>query len=395
MEPKTEILLDTAQNQFDNNNRILLLINCGLFIVIGSIISRLHVLQAWMEVTYEEFAWVLFCFSCGSILSNLIVSRLIGFFGVKRVLMATMLCIVVALSGFSEKPTYTTLLGFWGLLSFGFGGSMVVVMSQAGIIQAHQGKSWMSFFMGVSGIGAIGGMSLGLISNSQQFPIDRHFPIVGLAMLTLLIFTLRSYAPCESAQDERISKFKLSKVLLLLAFANFAAILAISQFLSWSGLMFRDEFYFPDDLATMGSFGFVMTETGIRFYGDALTKRFGKIPLLIVTGTLTCALIFSIYLIQQPVWVVVAFICVGLTSGTIQPIIFSLTTEQRGSMSQNMSFILLFQSIAFLIGPITTGHIAQNIGLFEIYLFCSCVSALIVLLGLLLQGWKIKTNAKF
>ena len=115
-------------------------------------------------------------------------------------------------------------------------------------------------------------------------------------MLTLLIFTIRSYAPCESAQDERISKFKLSKVLLLLAFANFAAILAISQFLSWSGLMFRDEFYFPDDLATMGSFGFVMTETGIRFYGDALTKRFGKIPLLIVTGTLTCALIFTIYL---------------------------------------------------------------------------------------------------
>ena len=154
--------------------------------------------------------------------------------------------------------------------------------------------------------------------------------------------------------------------------------------------MFRDEFYFDDDLATMGSFGFVMTETGIRFYGDVLTRRFGKIPFLIVTGTLTCALIFSIYLIQQPVWVVVAFICVGLTSGTIQPIVFSLTTEQRGSMSQNMSFILLFQSIAFLIGPITTGHIAQNIGLFEIYLFCSCVSALIVLFGIVLP--KIKTN---
>ena len=91
MELKTEVILDTGQNQFDKNNRILLMINCGLFIVIGSIISRLHVLQAWMGVTYEEFAWVLFCFSCGSILSNLVVSRLISFFGVKRVLLATML----------------------------------------------------------------------------------------------------------------------------------------------------------------------------------------------------------------------------------------------------------------------------------------------------------------
>ena len=111
MELKTEILLDTAQNQFDNNNRILLLINCGLFIVIGSIISRLHVLQAWMGMSYEEFAWVLFCLSCGSILSSLIVSRLLRFFGVKRVLLVTMVCIVVALTSFFEKPTYTNLLG--------------------------------------------------------------------------------------------------------------------------------------------------------------------------------------------------------------------------------------------------------------------------------------------
>ena len=199
-------------------------------------------------------------------------------------LLATMVCIVVALGSFSVIPTYTSLLGLWGLLSFGFGGSMVVVMSQAGIVQAHQGKSWMSFFQGVSGIGAIGGMSVGLLSNSQQFPIDRHFPVVGLVMLTLLIFTFKSYAPFESAQDERNSKFKLSKALLYLAFTNFAAILAISQFLSWSGMMFRDEFYFDDDLATMGSFGFVMTETGIRFYGDVLIRRFGKIPFLIVTG---------------------------------------------------------------------------------------------------------------
>ena len=42
MELKTEVILDNGQNQFDKNNRILLMINCGLFIVIGSIISRLH-----------------------------------------------------------------------------------------------------------------------------------------------------------------------------------------------------------------------------------------------------------------------------------------------------------------------------------------------------------------
>ena len=382
MEIKTELVLDSSQHEMDRNNRMLLLVNAGLFIVIGSIISRLHVLQAWMGVNYEEFAWVLFCFSCGSILSNLIVGRLIPLFGVKRMLMITMICIIVALISFLEKPAYITLLGLWMLLSFGFGGSMVVVMSQAGIVQAQQGKSWMSFFQGVSGIGVIGGMGVGLLSNSILFPIDSHFPLVGLAMLTLFVITIFGYIPYETEQDPEGAKFKLSTPLILLACTNFAVILAISQFLSWSGVMLRDEFQFSDDLATLGSFGFILTETGIRFYGDILSKRFGKIPLLINTGLLTCIFLFSIYLIQHPVWALIGFVCVGVASGTIQPIVFGLSAEQKGSMARNISFILLFQSIAFLVGPMITGSIAQNVGLFEIYLFCSCVSALIVLLGL-------------
>ncbi len=76
MEIKTELVLDSSQHEMDRNNRMLLLVNAGLFIVIGSIISRLHVLQAWMGVNYEEFAWVLFCFSCGSILSNLMPRKM-------------------------------------------------------------------------------------------------------------------------------------------------------------------------------------------------------------------------------------------------------------------------------------------------------------------------------
>ena len=382
MKTETELVLDPSQHEMDRNHRMLLLVNAGLFIVVGSIISRLHVLQAWMDVNYEEFAWVLFCFSCGSILSNLIVGRLIPLFGVKRMLMITMICIIVALISFLEKPAYITLLGLWMLLSFGFGGSMVVVMSQAGIVQAQQGKSWMSFFQGVSGIGVIGGMGVGLLSNSILFPIDSHFPLVGLAMLTLLVITIFGYIPYETEQDPEGAKFKLSTPLILLACTNFAVILAISQFLSWSGVMLRDEFQFSDDLATLGSFGFILTETGIRFYGDTLSKRFGKIPLLINTGLLTCIFLFSIYLIQHPVWALIGFVCVGLASGTIQPIVFGLSAEQKGSMARNISFILLFQSIAFLVGPMITGSIAQNVGLFEIYLFCSCVSALIVLLGL-------------
>ena len=129
----------------------------------------------------------------------------------------------------------------------------------------------------------------------------------------------------------------------------------------------------------------LFSETAIRFYGDRLTKRFGKISLLIGTGLLTCLSLLLVYLIHNPIWALISFACVGLASGTIQPIVFSLTAEQKGNVSYNMSFIMLFQSVAFLSGPMITGLIAQHIGLFEIYLFCSCTSILIVLFAILFR----------
>ena len=124
----------------------------------------------------------------------------------------------------------------------------------------------MSFFQGISGIGVIGGMGFGLIANSQGFPIDSHFPIVGLAMLTPLIFTPISFLPYETIEDGQHTDFKLSNALVLLAFTNFVLILAISQFLSWSGMMLRDEFHFTVVLATLEAFGFILTETAVRVF---------------------------------------------------------------------------------------------------------------------------------
>ena len=134
----------------DRNQIFLLLINLGLFTVMGSLISRLHVLQGWMAINYEDFSLVLFSFSLGAVISNLIVGRLIQMKGPKKVLVGTMCCIVLSMMGFWDKPNYLSLIGFWVLLSFGFSGSMVVLMSQAGIFQVRHGKNWMSFFQGIS-----------------------------------------------------------------------------------------------------------------------------------------------------------------------------------------------------------------------------------------------------
>ena len=377
---------DLGNHQKNLSNKMLLLINAGIFISVGSVSSRFHVLQVWLNLNYAEFSWLLLSFSCGQILSNLIIGRLIPLFGSKKILLTMMAFISFALINFIETPSYTVVLVLFLLLSFGFGGGMVVVMAQAGTVQTHQGKFWISFFQGVSGVGVIGGMASGLLTNYLNIPIDIHFPFVGIMLLILLTITIHGYVPYEIDRSQEDKIYELSTKIILLGCINFILILSTSSsIISWSGVTLRDKFLLPDDLATLGAFGFVFSETAIRFYGDRLTKRFGKIPLLIGTGLFTCLSLLLVYLIHHPIWALLSFACVGLASGTIQPIVFSLTAEQKGNVSYNMSFIMLFQSVAFLSGPMITGLIAQHIGLFEIYLFCSCTSILIVLFAILFR----------
>ncbi len=377
---------DLGNHQKNLSNMMLLLINAGIFISVGSVSSRFHVLQVWLNLNYAEFSWLLLSFSCGQILSNLIIGRLIPLFGSKKILLTMIAFISFALINFIETPSYTVVLVLFLLLSFGFGGGMVVIMAQAGTVQTHQGKFWISFFQGVSGVGVIGGMASGLLTNYLNIPIDIHFPFVGIMLLILLTITIHGYVPYEIDRSQEDKIYELSTKIILLGCINFILILSTSSsIISWSGVTLRDKFQLPDDLATLGAFGFVFSETAIRFYGDRLTKRFGNIPLLIGTGLFTCLSLLLLYLIHHPIWALLSFACVGLASGTIQPIVFSLTAEQKGNVSYNMSFIMLFQSVAFLSGPMITGLIAQHIGLFEIYLFCSCTSILIVLFAILFR----------
>jgi hypothetical protein len=67
--------------------------------------------------------------------------------------------------------------------------------------------------------------------------------------------------------------------------------------------------------------------------------------------------------------------------------LLSLCSLEKGNIAKNMAFVLLFQSLAFLVGPILSGTIAEQVGLFEIYLFSSLMSFMIVLFSVSFARW--------
>ena len=366
---------------------VLLLMNAGVFVVIGSLLSRLHVLQEWMGISYTDFSWILFSFSCGAVISNLVGGQLIRWQGPKRILSLAMACIVLSLCGFLEKPSYAGLIALWTLFSFGFGTSMIILFSQAGTLQNQQEKGWMSFYQGIGGVGVILGMGFGWLANSHHFPLDLHFPLVGFGLALCMVFLIRAFEPLHQDQSEESAPFRITFTLVLLGCINFFLLLSVSQVITWSGILLRDKFQFKDAMAGFGSLGFLVTETGVRFVGDRLKRRLGSILLLAGGGTLCAVSLLVVFTFQYAPAALFGMIGAGLFSGTIQPTLLSLCSLEKGNIAKNMAFVLLFQSLAFLVGPILSGTIAEQVGLFEIYLFSSLMSFMIVLFSVSFARW--------
>ena len=71
------------------NKRILVYLNVLQFTILGSLISRNHVLQKWMGLDYYEFSKVMLFFSIGAVISNIISSYILNMFNNRYVLYVT------------------------------------------------------------------------------------------------------------------------------------------------------------------------------------------------------------------------------------------------------------------------------------------------------------------
>ena len=145
--------------------KYLIYFNLLQFVIIGTLISRNHVLQSWMGLDYEQFSIVMFIFSIGAIISNLISSYLLTKFNNKYILIVSFILVSVSLINFYTKPTYVYLCLLFTSISFSFSLNMVILFSQVAIFEKETKTNWISFYQSISGTGVVIGVLCGLILN--------------------------------------------------------------------------------------------------------------------------------------------------------------------------------------------------------------------------------------
>ena len=370
-----------------NNKRILIFLNILQFTILGSLISRNHVLQKWMELSYFEFSKVMLFFSIGAVLSNIVSSYILKSFNNRYVLYTTFLLSSSTLILFFQKPSYLFLCLYWAVISFSFSLNFVLLISQATTYESLYKKNWISYFQSLSGFGAILGFTFGIIANYFNLTLDIYFPIIGI-LIFLNIYTISKFVPYETTHSGTYSKLNLNFNLLLFSLINFLLILSVSQIIFWSGILLRDNFNVSSFISTYGALLFVINETISRFYGDKIFSKINIKNALLISSALTSLCFIFIYLIHNLYIIILLCMLVGLFSGLIQPAVIKLTSKLNSNIEVNLSFLFLFQSFAFLIGPAYSGYVAQNYGIYNIYILSSMFTLIIFLLALMIKNNK-------
>ena len=116
--------------------------------------------------------------------------------------------------------------------------------------------------------------------------------------------------------------------------------------------------------AALGFAAFSLTMAACRFAGDAITHRFGAVPLVRFSAmTALCGLLVSL-LVRFPCPAVTGFALIGIGMANLIPILFGSAARSRpDDPGAGIAAVATTGYLGFLAGPPAIGWLADCVGL--------------------------------
>ncbi len=357
----------------------------SLNIIIGTWVLYIPKVRATLAIDDAQLGIALFCFALGTMVMIPLSSWIIGKIGVGKttffsVILFSLLFLIPVI-----MPTYLSLcisLFFVGLAGCLTDISMNALVSD---IEQEDAVHIMSASHGFFSLGGVIGAGIGSI-------IIIYFQVPVMHMICAVVFVIgtnlmlfKAYFSIHGKKTEKKVKksynLKLMKPLLGLTIIAFLIMGSEGAIEHWSKLYLQDVVAITSE--KISGFGFVafsaMMTLG-RFLGDAISKRFGSL-IIIIGGCLLGILGFTAVLTSQLVITIAGFGLVGLGFSVIIPELFRLAGKADGiSSAQGISFVAGFGYLGFLLSPPFLGFLSKidSLQLSFIALLIATVIAMII-----------------
>lgn len=253
-----------------------------------------------------------------------------------------------------------------GLFLFGLTGNVcnIAVNTQGVQTQHYFSKPIMGSFHGSWSLAGFFGALVGLGMLAFHLAPLPHF-CIAFSFVVLIVLTNAKYLitirPKTVAGTSKYSFFKNpDKTLLLLGVICFFGMSSEGIMFDWSGVYFKEIIKAPGALVALGYTTFMISMALGRFLSDLLVARYGTRKVLVVSGFVITAGLYTAVLFPFLAPCTVAFMLVGLGVSNVVPIIFNAAGRQdKVPTGIALTVVSSISFLGFLMGPPLIGYIAE------------------------------------
>jgi len=336
----------------------------SLNIMISTWVLYIPSVRGKLQLNDAQIGIALFCLALGTLVMVSFSSKIIKAFGLGKTTFTGILVFpaLFLLPFLASTYIYICIsLFIVGLFACLTDVAMNALVSE---IETEDEVHFMSAAHGFFSLGGVIGAGIGTLIITY-FTIPLHHIIVAASVVILSnVLLVKHYLTIEGKKVEREkNKFSLKPLRPLLGLTIIAFLImggegAIEH---WSKIYLLDIIQVSSDkIAGYGFVAFSITMTIGRFFGDAISKRFGARK-LIVSGCLIAALGLMGVLYSGFVIALIGFALVGLGFSVVIPELFRLAGRNKGvSPSEGISFVAGFGYVGFLVSPAFLGWLSKQ-----------------------------------
>jgi MFS family permease len=324
--------------------------------------ARIPDIQAKFDLSEGQLGTILLCLPIGSMLGLPIAGWSVHTYGSRTVILIGSFAYALTLPLIGLASTTWMIVPV--LVVFGMLGNIMNISlnTQALGLEDQMGKSILASFHGLWSMAGFTGAGLGAGLILLQFSPAGHFAVVTVISAVIILFSQKYIIKDQRDSDEEggLVLKRPDDLLLRIGLIAFLGMMTEGCMFDWSGVYFKKIVQAQPELVALGYVCFMGAMASGRFITDKATNRFGRIPVLQLSGVfIFLGLVLSVAL-PSVYTAALGFLLVGLGVASIVPVSYGIAGRSKlYSPSVALALVSTISFFGFLLGPPLIGFVAD------------------------------------
>ena len=341
-------------------------------LVIGVYAASIPILRERFGLDAFHMAALFVIVGVAAVSTMQVSGRLADSLGARRVCIAMIIPLVIAITSIPLMPSYPLLLVAGVFLGMGNGGIDVAMNALAVQVERHRldaGRNpIMSFFHGMWAVGCfIGSFAISIVGTGIGFSQTRTLLVCALSTAGIgvvawfLAFAITPETEKITHTTSTGEKTPIPRAAYLLGLMAIAFGLGEGTASDWSGAHVQTITGVDPRTAAWAVTAMTACMVIIRLTGDAIVVRLGRKTLVRLGGIVAATGYFTAAFATGFPILILAWALVGLGSGVIAPQVFAAAGHQGGG--RGLAVVVSFGYTTFLVGPAIIGTLVHFLGM--------------------------------